>query len=138
LREGPKAAPSDEHFAAKSHKGKRREVAQEFAKKRAIDEALREAAMRGDAAGVRIALQNGADPLAQNGWGETALMLAVMCRHTECVKALLPVSDLDLKSTHGFCIAGENHEFEAKNILTGARLAPKCNFTAFAALALWL
>jgi hypothetical protein len=32
---------------------------------------------------------------------------------------------------------GENHEFEAKNNLAGARLAPKCNFTAFAALALW-
>jgi hypothetical protein len=68
--------------------------------KQALNEQLYEAARKGDAAGVRAALDKGADVNAKFRYGATALFKAADSGHTEVVKLLIERgADVNVKDT---------------------------------------
>src|SRR4051812_20330256 len=64
------------------------------------NEALFEAARKGDVKGVRSALDNGADVNAKWRYDQTALLMAAFCGHTDMAKLLVERgADVDVKDS---------------------------------------
>ena len=67
-----------------------------------INEELRKAAEMGDEAGLEaLLLRPKCDPMSKNEDGRTALMLAALKEHSDCVHLLLPASDALAKDERG-------------------------------------
>ena len=66
------------------------------------DQSLLEVSEGGDAEGVKRLLKAGANPLAKDGGGMTALMRAAQGCSAECVRELLPVSDALAVNNDGY------------------------------------